>query len=109
MRKSHVNHSQSGHSFTVDLNGNESLPVTRSGKVAVLRSHQIYVEHVRLTNRILTQDQVKQVKQSGGYISQSDRDWAYRNRGRTVVLISPDELTTLVSIPPSGTGRPLPS
>jgi len=78
----------------IDLNGNESIPTTKTGKHMVLRSHHIYING-KMTSRLFSQPQVNKFNESGEYISNNDPDWFHRDTcGKTHKLYSPNEITS---------------
>jgi len=88
----------------INLNGADALPTTKTGKTAVLRCHAIEDDAdceggFKLTYRVMTQQQVKQIKESGRYISANDRDWVSRNaRSESpALLISDQELSDYIA------------
>ncbi len=91
-----VQHKQHGHSIAIDMNGNDSLPMTKTGTPRILRSHAVKMRG-EITHRIFSQDQVKQIQATGQWITKNDRDWAGRKNPTPWKLASPDEMQEILN------------
>jgi len=88
-------YTQHGNTVDVDLNGNSGIPTTKSGKPQVLRSHAVYLDG-EITHRLFTQGQVKEIKDTGQWITKNDRDWASRHNPKPWILVDPLEMIEIL-------------
>jgi len=91
-----IQHNQHGNEIAIDLNGNNSLPMTKTGKPCILRSHAVMMRG-EISHRIFSQDQVAKIQTTGQWITKNDRDWAGRSKGTPRKLVSPDEMQEILN------------
>lgn len=90
-----VQHKQQGREITIDLNGNESLLTTKSGKPCVLRCHAVKICG-EITHRIFSQEQVTKIRATSKWITTNDRDWIMRQKETAWKLVSPSEMLEIL-------------
>jgi hypothetical protein len=90
-----MQHQQQGNAITIDLNGNDSLPMTKAGAPSVLRSHAVMMRG-KITDRLFSQEQVAQIKATGQWITKNDRDWTVRKSAAPWKLVSPEEMREIL-------------